>query len=134
MKCRSVILLFSLFFLISCTVTDSDNSDIRIVGQWELIRSYGGIGGVTLTPDSENFTASQITFYSNNRFSYLRADTVFSTGRYSLNSTNGDVTIQYKSEGPAELFNQRVEFSGVDTLILQDECFDCYTNTFIRLP
>jgi len=117
----------------SCSISGSDTNESKIVGQWEWIRSTGGIAGQVLTPDSAGVPGRHFNFNSDYTFSFFRADTLVQTGTYSLEEKDENIIIDYNTEKEDFSLNQRVKFKGNDTLILADECYDCYINTYIRM-
>mgnify|MGYP005847180983 CR=1 FL=1 len=123
-------LLFGLFFS-ACSIVSSDSNSSQIVGQWEWFRSAGGFIGEIITTDSAGVSTRHITFKSNFKFSFFRADTVVVSGKYSISKKNGETVISYDTEKKF-FFDQRVRFKGNDTLILADECADCYINYYKR--
>ena len=132
MKLNFFLFSISFFFIISCSVTDTDSTKNKLVGQWEWIRSTGGIIGETTTRDSAGVPNRRFNFNFSQTFSFYRADTLVQTGIFSLNKKDGDLVISYNTKEENFFFDQRVNFQGKDTLILADECYDCYINTYIR--
>jgi hypothetical protein len=119
-------------FIISCSVTDTDSAQNKIVGQWEWISSTGGFIGEKTTRDSAGVPNRHFNFNSDQTFNFYRSDTLIQTGIFSLNKKDGDLVISYNTKDENFFFDQRVSFQGSDTLILADECYDCYINTYIR--
>lgn len=132
MKQLKLISFFIFIVILSgCSIMGSDSNSSQIVGEWEWVRSTGGITGKTVTPDSANVSNQHITFQSNFRFSYYQADTLVASGKYSLNDKKGATIVSYNTD-KKYFFDQRVQFVGKDTLILTDECTDCYINYYSR--
>lgn len=118
------------FILISCGNVNESDSD-RISGNWRWIQSVGGFGGGTFTPETEGHQ-QYLRFSENNDFRLTRADTVVYEGTYELKKENGELKIYYSIPEEYPLVPQIVDFNTADTLILRDECTDCYVNTYVR--
>lgn len=126
-SCLLVIVILS-----ACSILESDSNSSQIIGEWEWLYSTGGFTGETITPDSADVPNRHFVFRSNFTFSFFRADTFVTSGKYSFRKKDDETVISYDS-GKENLFsNQRVQFQGNDTLILADECYDCYINYYTR--
>lgn len=133
MKLKATVLFALAIILASCSIVDQESDQSGLTGQWEWIRSSGGFGGEVITPDSPGEAARQLFIQSDNTFTYLRADTVVRTGKYSLRLKKDEVFISYQTQNDAFSIDQKVKlFGNGDTLVLTDECFDCYTNMYVR--
>lgn len=127
-----LIFFFLLAVILSaCSILGSNSNSSQIVGEWEWFRSTGGFTGETVTPDSAGASSQRIIFQSNLNFSYFHADTLVASGKYSINEKEGVTIISYDTD-KNYFFDQRVQFEGSDTLILADECADCYINYYNR--
>src|SRR5699024_5225818 len=104
-----------------------------IVGNWQLYRSSGGFGGIVLTPDSAEFKETHLHFKPDHRFSISLKDSIIEKGKYDLTRKNGELFVKYKNTGNKFFSNDYASFESNDTLILQDECFDCYINFYKRI-
>ena len=110
-----------------------------IVGSWEWIGSSGGIAGVTITPDSEGLSASQIQFRDDKTFSFHRADTLFVEGSYNLRPPEDQTLLdyqvmRYQAADDRAMFDQLVQISArKDTLALIDFCCDGFSSLYFRL-
>lgn len=124
--------LFLLLFTSSCIVLNEDPKNERIIGQWQWIQSVGGFFGQTLTPESEGFNQF-LYFTSDNNFTRLREDTILHSGKYELKKVDGEVQVFYKVPEDPPVISQTVDFNTPDTLILRDNCTDCYVNTYVRM-
>lgn len=125
-------LILSVAILSACSISGSDSNSSQIVGQWEWFRSTGGFIGETITPDSEGATNLQLIFKSDFSFSFFRADTLVTSGKYSISKKNGETIVSYDTAKENFFFDQQIQFKGSDTLILADECADCYINFYSR--
>ncbi|MGD8427873.1 MAG: hypothetical protein PVH63_09585 [Balneolaceae bacterium] len=132
MKLKRISFILLAMIFNSCSIFVGGSSPSKIVGRWEWIRSSGGFGGKTITPDSTGVPNRYFNFNSDYTFLSYQADTLVQKGRYSLKEKDGDVIISYYTEDDNFSPNQKATFQGKDTLILSDECFDCYISTYIR--
>jgi len=127
--------LLTAFVLVSCgkEITFPSDEAARIVGTWQWIESTGGIAGVTRTPAStgESIRAiftSKGTYqkYVNNQveidatYSMEEGPTIYSTELGNIMHYTG------------EAFAHSVVISTMDTLLIRDECYDCFIHTFVR--
>lgn len=132
MKSGSLTAIIFLLVLSSCSVVSPDNRTVDLAGEWEWIYSSGTIGGIVITPDSAGQSDRLRTYHrSVGQFFEFRNDTLAWTGRYETESVKEDIRIRYDVPG-IDLMEQRIFFRGPDTLILMDECSDCFISTWIR--
>jgi hypothetical protein len=101
-----------------------------LAGEWEWLKSTGGFGGLTVTPDSARYSSREIHFSVDDEFSFYRADTLVLAGQYSLTRESGKTIVKYSTGDVPPLTDQWVERIKNDTLILTDRCADCYTSTY----
>jgi hypothetical protein len=114
---------------------EDSNSLPGLVGQWEWVSSCGGISGGCITPQSSNATQTWV-FTSENLFQWFQSGSLVLAGAYEI------------VEGELNILNRRADFLWVDgtstglaleltdtnTLIARADCYDCYTDTWIRQP
>ncbi|MCW9706435.1 hypothetical protein [Fodinibius salsisoli] len=131
-RTTTITLILFLSALISCSLLDNNSHASKIIGQWQWVRSSGGFAGEVTTRDSAGVPDRHFNFKSNGAFTFYRTDTLVQAGKYSLQKKEGDVIISYDTGQKDFFFDQRVTFKGKDTLILSDECYDCYIHTYIR--
>jgi hypothetical protein len=113
--------------------SESDLS--KLEGKWEWISSTGGFMGHTITPDSAGYDKQRLEFYWDDEFLFYRADTLYTQGRYSFERLrDNQLQLSYTVENDKSQPTQIVEFTDGDTLIMIDQCTDCYTHTYARLP
>ncbi len=132
MKLNTTILLTFLLSLISCSMLGNDSNKSTIVGEWEWLKSTGGFAGHTITPDSTGYSEQQLHFGPDSEFLFFRADTMVTSGQYSLSKESEKIMIKYSTGDGPHLPDQWVEFNNNDTLVLRDRCADCYTSTYKR--
>lgn len=131
MKKLSLILL-AVIFISGCELYSGEPNNIVLVGKWEWLQSTGGIGGITYTPATTGYTRTLI-INEDKSFKLLRSGKVQYSGRYDLKKDRGGVMIQYNI--PQDIFipDQFVTFRSADTLVLRDECLDCFSSTYKKV-
>ncbi|MEZ2334215.1 hypothetical protein AB6735_01220 [Mucilaginibacter sp. RCC_168] len=103
-----------------------------VMGQWRWVKSTGGIGGFTITPQSAGFT-QRYQFNDDSTFRFYRKDTVAMQGKFSIirNYKYGGTTIDVFKTG--NRFDQSLLIRN-DTLYLYDiSISDGYNNTYVRI-
>ncbi|MGM0588162.1 MAG: hypothetical protein ACQETE_07115 [Bacteroidota bacterium] len=129
--------LSSLLLISSCSLVGSESDLSKLEGKWEWVSSKGGVMGHTITPDSTGYDEQRLEFYWDEEFLFYRADTLHSRGQYSfkrLEDNQLHLKYSYTTNNNESISNQIVEFPDGDTLIMIDQCTDCYTHTYARLP
>lgn len=117
----------------SCGVFDTHLSEHPLTGQWEWVRSTGGFVVITLTPDSPEQSNRTLSFSSiDNAFTLQRADTLVTSGTYTLKEDEDGTLIHYETANKVYMVEQRIKFKGTDTLNLLDVCNDCYNHIYVR--
>ena len=106
----------------------------KLFGTWDWVSSSGGFGGDTYSPATAGFS-KKIAFGKNGvcktykngaeeekmKFTLLMGESIYSVDKMPL--------IRYKGK----LFDtQSVHFQGQDTLLLGEECSDCYMHIYTR--
>lgn len=139
MKLPVHLALLALAFLISVSGCKGHSSNTsaqlkKLDGDWIWQWSQGGIAGLTLTPETEGYTLT-INFSEPGIYKKYKDGTLISKGSFTLltddetYSFDADFMIAYENEINV---NQFVSFEGSDTLILYDECFDCFKHLYIK--
>ncbi|TFH65818.1 MAG: hypothetical protein E4G91_01090 [Candidatus Zixiibacteriota bacterium] len=104
----------------------------RLIGNWEWVRSVGGIAGNTITPESAGYTKTT-HFHTDSTYQEYRNDTLSLSTRFRLYLRPvGKVLVnmlQIDDSEPAQIVNVTDS-----TLELTDECYDCYLHSYRRLP
>ncbi|MFO0357026.1 MAG: hypothetical protein ACK50A_08735 [Sphingobacteriaceae bacterium] len=132
-----IVLAFVLFQTFSFAQKNKTN---LLVGKWEWIESSGGFGGGILTPKTEAYTI-RVEFTKKNIFkSYkdglfnMQSNLKFISGKSIYSAEPTTIITYYRGkEKDLSMMNDSFEFKGKDTLILKQECHDCYTRTFVRI-
>lgn len=114
-----------------------DPSLSRLFGKWEWLMSSGGFSGGSRTPASEGYHES-VEFNEKGIYRLYRDGNKKEKRTFSIvydESGFGKYTILYKDKGPFAkgiFLKHAVSFSGNDTLILDEECMDCYAHVYVR--
>ncbi|MGO1669318.1 MAG: hypothetical protein ACTHYC_00630 [Sphingobacterium sp.] len=124
--------LFVFVVLITaCVSTRSTNRPPEIVGNWEWVSTTGGFAGRTSTPTTTN-TTQQMQITADSLFSY-RSGELLEAESYRLVQAESSLTQQagWMMEGAGErVFVERKD----STLVLREDCWDCFTHTYHRIP
>jgi len=117
----------------------SQASPKQLIGKWTWIETSGGFAGEITSPQTEKCEV-QIEFTKNKMFSEWKDKQTIYCQKYfvkigkSIFSEKAQPIITYVSKPGAKinLILDAFEFKGKDTLILKNECHDCYTRVFVR--
>lgn len=122
---KNLLSLSVLLLTVACgSLKMKDNS---YNGTWILQKQSGGFAGRTTTPERE----TKLVIKKDKMFSYedgtLIAESAFNVekGKVIQSSEPQDIIIGNK------LMKQSIAVSG-DTLIIADQCYDCFTYTYLR--
>jgi hypothetical protein len=104
-----------------------------LIGNWNWFSTSGGIAGSLSTPETTGETR-RVEFDNKSNFRYyvndiLKSDHAFKIEKSKSITGNDSAFIAYNLLSS----RQSIMFRGSDTLILFDECFDCYEHYFIRI-
>jgi hypothetical protein len=134
MKVQILNMSIAAFLLIvfqSCTKDAVCDKDSSFRGEWVWLKSYGGIGGWTLTPESEKITRS--LFIDDFYYKEFKNDTIIFEDQYDVKLS--DVPQIGTTEKTYFDFDNNGHLAFVvknDTLFLYDQCYDCFDHTFLR--
>ncbi len=130
---KKILIAFLLIPLFIACEEESPVTNSEIYGTWKWVSSNGGIAGWTLTPGStgnsefiviaEGGTYSKIvndTLTLSTKFSVTEGETIYGTNPYQV----------MRFEEGAE--DQAILNLKNDTLVLGENCYDCYVHTFTR--
>ena len=124
-------LVLAAVVLSGCKSASTDPDAEILSGNYEWIRSSGGIAGSTLTPASENY---RVRFsFSGNQVTAFRNDSLKATSTVTVRGN--EVTYQpsisvFGFDGGIDVQTIRV-LSG-DTIALADPCCDRFEHLFVR--
>ena len=144
MKYRPGILFLSMLF-ISPTCNKElqlPNPELKkIFGRWQWVETSGGFAGKTITPLKAGYQ-EEITFNSEGIFQEFKDGKLQDKKRFSIEA--GKSILQEDSAyiisfstidtsfGRA-IQKQSVIFKGSDTLLLNEECNDCFNSVWVRM-
>jgi len=126
----------ALFLLISSACDDStlDVKRDTILGRWNWQQSSGGLAGIINTPESVGYSI-ELEFNENGIYTLYVADTIQEQGNYNITKelsvfSNDPVpTITYENRS----IPQAILKLNKDSLLVADECLDCFLEAFIRI-
>lgn len=120
----------------SCSSFTPHDKETGLIGTWQWVSSTGGFVGETVTPDSSGYSDYRISFSPDSTFKVFTKDSTRVRGHFSLKQSRGDTLVTYdRAEEFSEGFypDQYVRFRDDGTLILSDNCADCYINLYRRV-
>ncbi|MBN8680442.1 MAG: hypothetical protein J0M29_19610 [Chitinophagales bacterium] len=131
LKQTSLLLLLGVYFLSSCKEERSCMPSKGLQGQWIWIKSVGGIGGWTETPESEGYSQKLVIddyYYQEYRDGSLTLSSQYDSGisDVPLFGTEERTYITVDSIG------QRAFVLNGNELQIIDACFDCFTHYYRR--
>jgi hypothetical protein len=134
MKNRFVSIYFSIslvLMLAGCSKDEDCAQRNDLKGEWIWVESVGGIGGWTLTPESQNVTKKLVI--DDATFSEFVNDSLIFKSTYTLGisekvliGTTEKTYIRYESG------NQQAILINGSELELIDQCYDCYFHKYRR--
>ncbi len=129
LKQTSLLLLLGVYFLSSCKEERSCMPSKGLQGQWIWIKSVGGIGGWTETPESEGYSQKLVIddyYYQEYRDGSLTLSSQYDSGisDVPLFGTEERTYITVDSIG------QRAFVLNGNELQIIDACFDCFTHYY----
>lgn len=126
-----IILLLATILVVSCTDNnDGDSINNELQGKWTWTELSGGIDGRTETPASTGSTRF-LKINDTSVASYIDG-VLQSQFNYTIGMEQSIITGEQEEMLIFEnQFNQTIYLNG-DTLVLSDECIDCYLNKYTR--
>jgi hypothetical protein len=115
----------------SCTMLPG-SEEYALYGSWRWVHSSGGFFGIESTPASTGSTA-RIEFEPGGDFRTFENDLLSGRGSFDLTDHDGELMIQYHARSGTLIHEQFVEFRDADTLVLMDNCADCFISTYERM-
>jgi hypothetical protein len=133
MKTKIIALYLIGLLLFSCgdENTNLDNSN-KLLGKWDWVESKGGLAGMIYTPKSTG--NSKMLEFNDSICSYYLDAKLQHKGKFEIkkikytNELDSMTMIEYDDSS----ILQQVIFRSKDTLVLIDNCSDCYVNTYKR--
>jgi|WetSurMetagenome_2_1015567.scaffolds.fasta_scaffold07792_2 hypothetical protein len=133
---KYITLTISIFFLASCTKENNipTTGPSTLAGKWNWVYSSGGFAGQTYTPKTEKKTI-RIEYDTNSIYRYYVNDTLKSETRYQLVKGRSIYSQDSTLIIVTNLSSIRQSFAVLhnDTLILRDECYDCFEHLYTRI-
>ena len=126
---KTTYLLLLLFSIISCSTHMNDNENNTIIGKWTWVESSGGIAGITTTPQSSG-KSIQLEISNTKVKKYVDGILVLESS-YSIQTG----TSIFGGEKKLIIYDNdsKQSFTRTDNqLILNDECYDCYFNSYVK--
>lgn len=132
-----VIVVFCVYS--SLNLTAQKNNSKKLIGKWSWVETSGGFGGGIVNPKTEGYTI-QMEFTKKGIFKSYK-DNVFNLEmKYkvilakSIYSAEKKHIIHYVGENGQNngMIDDYFELKGKDTLVLKQECPDCYTKIYVR--
>lgn len=139
MKSKIFIIVLLSVIIVSCTKDKTVNNKSYIdvpttlIGSWNWLYSSGGFAGVTYTPETTG-EVRKIEFDADNNFKYYVNDILKSEHTFHIEKSKS-ITGQDSALIITNLLwsRQSITFRTSDTLILLDECYDCFGHCYIRI-
>lgn len=132
---------YGVFIVLICSAFSMSSQSVpkNLIGKWTWIETSGGFAGEITNPKTEKYEV-QIEFTKNKLFSEWKDKQTINCQKYviksgkSIYSEQAQPIITYvpKPGNKISLMADSFEFKGKDTLILKNECHDCYTRVFVR--
>ena len=116
----------------SCNLETVYN-ETELTGRWKWLESTGGFAGTVNNPEKAGYDEI-IEFSPGSLFKVFRNDSLTVRSSYYIRPgwsvTTGDssLLLAYDYNNIRQSY-----FIRSDTLILRDECYDCFTSTYIRI-
>ena len=130
---RLSILATALLFVAGCSLLGTGyTSRPELLGSWMWASSTGGFAGLRLTPDSTGYTI-RLTFHADGTFVWHRSDQPPVTGRYRFFQCDDNWYVRYLPSDERFMPVQRIQILAPDTLLLYDQCEDCFSHRFYRI-
>jgi hypothetical protein len=126
-------LIITLLTLVALSCTKETTSSFNLTGKWDWVSSSGGIAGITYTPKSTG-VRKVVEFTNDSVFRYYQKDTLTFETRYhilkskSIYSQDSTFLITFDNHSLRQSYILKN-----DTLILNDECYDCFENVYVRI-
>jgi hypothetical protein len=134
-----LIAILAAFLVIQCSdngaTVGPDTSGI--VGTWNWVRSCGGWTGDCIYPGS-TYAHQVLHLYENSRYAWYVADSVYLQGSYHVETREPEpgrkvAVLIMEYEPPQFVPKRTIDFVSRDSLVLTDDCSDCFTSVYHRV-
>lgn len=126
---KILFLILIVLLTINCSSDNDREINSTIIGQWNWVKSTGGIAGSTYTPESTG--ENKILIISSDSIKYFTNGDLFSKVKYTieLRDVYGESRELIVPEplGTAQFFELNE-----NKLTLIDYCDDCFVNEYLR--
>jgi hypothetical protein len=142
---RSRVFIIVLFCVIAWTCTRDNIGDLVdtrvyvetpaiLIGSWNWLNSSGGFTGMSYSSPETTGEIKRIEFDANNNYKFYINEVLKSDRKFQIEKGE-TITSQDSALIINNIFwaRQSITFRSNDTLILFDECYDCYEHYFIRI-
>jgi hypothetical protein len=117
------------------TISSADR-DGSYYGTWNWLRSFGGFAGGEIAPESVGYSVV-VVLSSDGTYEYFENGALKYKTRFTIrkeghgNCQDSVDVIVYDPPAPYH-WNQTISLVNVDTLVLADQCMDCYVHIYVR--
>ncbi|GEM_PF-1635279 len=113
--------------------SNHESNNMSLYDTWEWLSSFGGYAGMPINIEKLGFSDTY-TFKEDGTYSHSKNGRKLPEGKFK---TSNDVSIFIKGKMPMIQFdnsNKKMSYSfnGPDTLVLAEECYDCYKHVYVR--
>jgi hypothetical protein len=134
MNTKFSILITLIFISISCSKNYKpviENRNIALTGKWGWTKSQGGISGGVQTPTSTNKIIN--LEISNDRIKFFENGNLLFDKSYTIETKQSIYGGQKQMIVYEQNFKSAQSFEIIGTqLVLNDECYDCFTNEYSK--
>ena len=133
MKTFKIISIFTIAVLIFTISCKNDDLDSKLYGTWTWLESSGGYSFLRYTPETEGYYLA-IEFDKSGNFKIYKNEQLETIDKFTIKKGKSIYTskitnlLEYKEQS----IMQSIEFVKNDTLILRDECYDCFTHIYVK--
>ncbi|MEZ4912359.1 MAG: hypothetical protein R2774_16035 [Saprospiraceae bacterium] len=131
----AIVITWMLYTSVGCSKDDDtsincQNNTECLVGKWRWVSSYGGIGGWTITPQDVGY--DRILVISDTSYQEFIADTIYFQSKYSIEMVTNQTFCTDSIYINVESHFGFCFTASQDSLLLREQCFDCFDHVYIR--
>ena len=120
-------LIIIIFIVAACRKENNETFNEKLNGKWIWVKSIGGFGGQTYTPQSTGETII-IEFMNDSIYKEYYNGNLSLNTTFIIDSIDGVSLIKYKNKVPSSIIDH---LDGIH-LILRDYATDSYVSTYTR--